>query len=357
MQRFDRFEIKATKTDEGFIKDCPIIGRVGLLEYINADGTKHIEYRPPEEAFNADSLESIAGKPITLGHKGMVNAGNAGTIKPIGSVLTAGKQDGDNIRADVIIYNLDSSARELSCGYSLELDMTPGITPDGQHYDAVQRKIRYNHLAIVPRGRAGNARLNMDGDQEDIKEGGNENMKIRLDSGLEYEAAPEVGVYVEKLRNDASAMKKEQDALQAKYDSVLADNEKLKKEKVDAEAKHKEAFDAAVKARVEMLDAAKKFKIENADGMTDKDIKVAIIKSVRGDSFNLDGKSEDYIAAAFEFALADYKPAENNNVTNSVKQVNGDGKKNNADDDELDPAKALAKLQEDEAGLWMKEVK
>lgn len=47
MQRYDYYSLpKATKTDEGFIKDTPIIGRTGLLTYFNADGTKRIEYRP-----------------------------------------------------------------------------------------------------------------------------------------------------------------------------------------------------------------------------------------------------------------------------------------------------------------------
>lgn len=75
-------------------------------------------------------------------------------------------RDGNAIKADIVIYNLDTSARELSCGYTLTLDETPGTTPEGEHYDAIQRNIRYNHLAVVPRARAGSlARLNIDGEQ------------------------------------------------------------------------------------------------------------------------------------------------------------------------------------------------
>lgn len=37
--RYDRFEITATKTPEGFIHDSPIIGRTGILTYINQDGS------------------------------------------------------------------------------------------------------------------------------------------------------------------------------------------------------------------------------------------------------------------------------------------------------------------------------
>ena len=165
MQRFDQVTFAATRTAEGFIRDTPIVGRTGILVYRNADGTERKEYRPPEEAFKADSLASLQGKPITIGHKAYVTAGNAAQVAPIGSVLSAGRQDGDTIRADIVIYNLDTSARELSCGYTLDLDETPGTTPEGEHYDAIQRNIVYNHLAVCSRGRAGVARLNMDGSQ------------------------------------------------------------------------------------------------------------------------------------------------------------------------------------------------
>lgn len=122
MQRYDRFTFKATKTDEGFIIDKPIIGRTGILRYQNADGSERIEYRPPEEAFNADSLASIKGKPITLGHVAMVNNKNSKSIPILGTVISGGEQDGDNIRADITLYNLDTPHRELSCGYTLDLD-------------------------------------------------------------------------------------------------------------------------------------------------------------------------------------------------------------------------------------------
>ena len=35
--RYDRTEIKATRTDEGYLIDTPIVGRVGIQLYKNAD--------------------------------------------------------------------------------------------------------------------------------------------------------------------------------------------------------------------------------------------------------------------------------------------------------------------------------
>ena len=144
MQRYDNYSFQAIKTDEGFIKDSPIIGRTGILVYMNADGSTRREYRPPEEAFKADSLASIRGKPITMGHHGLVTNETYKQSKPIGTVLSDGKQDGNNIRADVVIYDLNTDDRELSCGYQTDLEETSGVTPEGEHYDAIQRNIVYN---------------------------------------------------------------------------------------------------------------------------------------------------------------------------------------------------------------------
>ena len=227
MRRYDNYVIQAKKTDEGFILDSPIIGRSGLLRYINADGSERWEYRPPEEAFKADSLASIRGKPITVGHIAMVNSDNSSKLPMVGTVLSEGKQDGDNIRVDVSIFNLPTNARELSCGYTLDLEETSGYTPDGKRYDAIQRNIRYNHLAIVEKGRAGNARLNMDGDQvvdvyaDKLLNKKDDNMeKVRLDSGIEYDVVPEVKVEFEKIRKDNADKQKSLDTLQGKFDAL-----------------------------------------------------------------------------------------------------------------------------------------
>ncbi|MGB1276011.1 MAG: DUF2213 domain-containing protein, partial [Nannocystaceae bacterium] len=53
------------------------------------------------------------------------------------------------------IEAIESGKRQVSNGYMADYDMTPGVTPDGQEYDAVQRNIRGNHIAIVDRARCG----------------------------------------------------------------------------------------------------------------------------------------------------------------------------------------------------------
>ena len=133
MQRYDIAPIQAQMTPEGFIRDAPVVGRTGLLKYVNADGTVRIEYRPRSEAFDAASLASLKGKPITIGHKAMVSAGNAAKVAPVGTVLSEGRADGEAIRADIVIYDLPTKDRELSCGYTVELQGAGG--------DAVRRAL------------------------------------------------------------------------------------------------------------------------------------------------------------------------------------------------------------------------
>lgn len=166
--RFDNIAVDETYyTKEGFLIDHPIVTTVGIFEYMNPDGSTRRELRLPEEVFNPDSLASYEGKPIIITH-------NAGEITKenveeeiIGTILSKAYQEGDNVRAKIVIHDTDkmkqSGLRELSLGYGLTLDETPGEW-NGHPYDAIQRDIRINHLALVSAARAGEqARLNIDG--------------------------------------------------------------------------------------------------------------------------------------------------------------------------------------------------
>ena len=350
MQRYDNYSFQAIKTDEGFIKDSPIIGRTGILVYMNADGSTRREYRPPEEAFKADSLASIRGKPITMGHHGLVTNETYSQSKPIGTVLSEGKQDGNNIRADVVIYDLNTDDRELSCGYQTDLEETSGVTLEGEHYDAIQRNIRYNHLAIVPRGRAGNARLNMDGEQIFETEVDQMLEKLKMDNGIEYDVPAEVKVAFDAMTAKAEEQKKEFDAMTAKFDSATAEIEKLKQDAAKAEADFKAKFDEAVKTTIELRTIASKHGIEKADEMSNDEIKKAVVAKVHP-KLNLDGKSAEYIAVAFDLAK-DTEVQHEDAMAEQRKALNGEVHQ----DKELSLDEVKAKFAESEAKLY-KEVK
>ena len=312
--RYDRATIRAEVTDEGFLVDSPIVGRVGIQLYKNADGTVRREFRPPEEVFKADSLNSFVGKPITDGHPAeMVNAKNAKSLL-VGAIHTEGKQDGDNVVAGITIHDADmidkimkGGKRELSLGYKVDIEEISGVW-NGQEYDAIQRNIRINHLAIVPRGRAGNARLNLDRlDAESIITGETmpENLsRVRLDTGLEYQAEAEVVQAFEKMRADKVEADAHIDELQKQLDSVAAERDTLKSQVASADKMRADALEAAraeIKARAILEKSAEAFKIDCAE-KSDREIKEAVIKSKRADA-DLSGKSDDYINAAYDLTV------------------------------------------------------
>ncbi len=175
--RLDSIPLESTHfTPEGYLIDRPIVTSVGIFEYNNPDGTVRRELRLPEEVFAEESLASYQGKPVIITHDaGYISKDNV-QDENIGTILSKGYRDGDDVRAKIVIHNTDAmkecGLRELSLGYNLDIEETPGEW-NGQHYDAVQRNIRVNHLALVQEARAGDqARLNIDGRDNKILKGG-----------------------------------------------------------------------------------------------------------------------------------------------------------------------------------------
>lgn len=342
--RYDSIALPSARIDaDGFLYDTPILTRTGVFVYREPDGSMRREYRPPQEVFRADSLASYKGKPITIRHPaaGEVNPGNARS-ETVGTILSEGRQDGQYVRGDVVIYDPASigNRRELSCGYRLDVEYSPGVSPEGDAYEWIQKNMQINHLAVTAKARAGSmARLNLDGDEifENESEENNTMAKIRLD-GIEYDAAQEVINALEKQTKAAEAAQTEVVTVRKNLDSVTAERDSLKV-KVDAQPAELEkvrtdslaGFDTAVKARVELLDIAAAYRLDKAEAMSDKDIKVAVIKAVRGDSFDLTGKSDAYLEAAFDFVKNETRldaMAEQRRIVNSAQ---GDFMRNDED--------------------------
>lgn len=346
VKRYDsmHFVAGAVTTAEGYLLDSPIVARTGIYIYKLPDGTERREYRPPEEVFADDAMASFKNKPITVLHPkgGKVTSENAHKLA-IGVITSSAyRKDSNNIACDIVIHSPQEikDYRELSVGYTVDLEETPGVTPDGERYDAVQHRIRCNHLAVVPSARAGRqARLNLDGD-EVLESDGEKMAKIRIDS-KEFEVEESVAAHV-------SALTMKADAAQAKCDTVTAELDKLKTDMADttakldtmtaerdslqakvdaAEADKKQAVDKAVadakkeaKERAELEETAKKAKVEKTDGMDNKALKVAVIKAVRGDSFNVEGKSDAYVDAAYDLVKEDMR---NDSLANQMKNFKG----------------------------------
>ena len=356
--RYDSVKFKATIDENGFLVDTPVVARLGVQVYYTEDGRTVREFRPAEEVFKDESLASYQGKPMTLDHV-FVNSENAKEVV-VGSVTGKAEPLGSSVVAPIVVYDntaiqeaMAGNAKELSVGYSAILDETPGwgdpITgeyvlksdgeqfdaPEGwQEFDAIQRDIKVNHIAMVYKGRAGIAKLNMDGEQEnpyttdvDInKEDKQEMIKIKLDGAQEFEVAPEIASHIEALNAKADTAIAERDSLKAKVDAMPAEIEA-------AVAKAKADADALAALVVVAAEAGVK-----ADGLDAKGIKVAYVKEVSG--LDVSEKSDAYIDAAFDIAKESDKMAEVRKATTAS------DKSDSADEPKkLDPRARLAKIK------------
>ena len=163
-------------TDEGYLVDHPILTSCGIFEYTNPDGSIRRELRLPKYVFDEKSLKTYRGKPIIITHEAGVVDKNNVEKEQIGTILSDGYEDGEDVRAEIIVHDTDSmkkcGLKELSLGYNLDLVEESGVW-NGEQYDAIQTNIVINHLALVASARAGEqARLNIDGSDEHELKGG-----------------------------------------------------------------------------------------------------------------------------------------------------------------------------------------
>ncbi|HIT02502.1 MAG TPA: DUF2213 domain-containing protein [Candidatus Enterenecus merdae] len=152
-----------TETTEGYLicRNVPI-ARTGPQEYLarelqlDGDPDRLVSVdRLPEDVFEPATLASFEGKPVTDGHPPEdVGPENYAAYQK-GHVQNV-RREGDYIVADLYINdaNLVSDIqngvkREVSCGYLCTYE------PAGAGYR--QTHIRGNHVAVVPKGRAGHA--------------------------------------------------------------------------------------------------------------------------------------------------------------------------------------------------------
>lgn len=159
------FEVKANPISKAGI--FPYAGRQLGLTGPDADRIFQV-LRPPEELGDPACVESFKLIPwidehVMLGPNAQEITDRAMAAEKKGVQGVIGEdvffQDGTlfaNIKAfsSTLAALIQAGKRELSAGYRCIYDMTAGVW-NGQSYDAVQRKIRGNHLALVKEGRMG----------------------------------------------------------------------------------------------------------------------------------------------------------------------------------------------------------
>lgn len=157
----DHISPHMTTTPEGFLicHDVPI-ARTGDMDYLAAelrlDGDQNRlvkVHRYQEDVFDAAAMASFEGKEVTCGHPAE-DVGPANHAAYSKGHIQNVRRNGDYLIADLhikdaaLINDVRSGVlREVSCGYRCN------YIPDGDGYK--QQNIRGNHVAVVPKGRAG----------------------------------------------------------------------------------------------------------------------------------------------------------------------------------------------------------
>ena len=321
----DRYQI----TPEGFLTCPAAVTRAGVFDYKDENGRTIRELRSPEEVFDEASLATLSMIPITFEHpqERVVTVDNNRRLN-VGVTGENVTHDDEFVNVtvkimdkEVVAYILDRHRQgksvELSCGYQAEVLPVSGEYAGEGHYDEVQKNIRYNHLSIVPEGRAGSqVKLKLDSKQEEQTMFNFIRSALKIDGfhmdaieaevpkeaqGLLSRLSAKLDEAVAVIRDRAEKitdLTKKADEAQAKVDTLTEEVEKLKADKAALSDPAGETVQKIIADRKALEDTAGKVDVKTV-GLSDKDIKVAVIQKQSAD-FKADGRSEDYINARYD---------------------------------------------------------
>ena len=322
------------RTAEGFLTGRAIVTSIGVFTYQYSDGTVLRELRLPEEVFSPESLDTMKLKPVTNEHPdGFVTPENQKELQvgSLGSNVTTTTQmqegmgwnpadkvsDGIHVAIDMTINRAEAiddvlnGRRALSMGYTCEIEESAGVYM-GIEYDCIQRKIRYNHCAIVDAARAGDAaQIHLDAsdailtgvpatnphkDTKSQEEEKSMKKTVRID-GVDVEVDDSVASYIgalnkkldesdskkKSLEEEVDALKKSVSKLEAERDAekAKADSANAELEKARADAADDARIDAAVQERLSVFEAADKAGVKIEQGMKMDDIRRKVIATER----------------------------------------------------------------------------
>ncbi len=317
---------KCETTDEGFLRVWARAARSGTQLYRRADGSQVREYRPPEEVSSPDSLTTFGMKPATWGHPPVLLDSENTKQYQVGYSGSQVRYNDGFVEVALTVTDKDSidkiqrkDATEVSAGYKVDFDPTPGLTPEGEDFDGIQRNIRVNHIAIVPRGRAGpEVRLLMDRmDSSDAvsyePEASQPNhlvspplmATVKLD-GLEIDLPAETASAVQSYVRDAArsyeAVTAERDEFKTNLDALTAELDSTVSEKEAAEGRAD-----ALEERLDELESEQRSDVAEIDQRISE--RLAIFQQLApafADDYHFDGKDEVLLfAEAYENLLGE----------------------------------------------------
>jgi hypothetical protein len=208
------------------------------------------------------------------------------------------------------IKDYEDGKRELSMGYEAEIVFEDGVTPDGQPYDAIQRGMRMNHLALVDRARGGaELRIGDSNPSSTRNQPMNETkMKTVLVDGLSVETTDAGAQAIAKLQGDIAARDTAAVSTQKAHNEAIAakDAELAKKDaeiaKLQAQVLTDAQIDERVKGRADLIASATRIAAGDYAGKSETEIKRAACVAKLGDAAIKD-KPQAYVDARFDILL------------------------------------------------------
>lgn len=312
-------ELKETR--EGYLVATARVARTGVQLYYASElgdvardagfkpGDVVRVYRHPDEVFHPDSLASITRLPITVDHPSEEVTGSNWSKYAVGEIGDAYSTEPEWIVVNPMIKDASAIAaaktthRENSMGYSA------AIVParDGLEADFEQRGIRYNHLALVPKGRAGEmARIGdswgaspvqdfQPGISPKSKGGLMPDMKTVVLGDKAVQVADTDVALIEQYKTDMA--RKLTDAESKHAAAIAAKDEDIGKLRADlatAQAAANIDVDALVAARTELVGQVKSMDASiDPKGKTDAELRKAAVLAKLGDSIVKDASDAE----------------------------------------------------------------
>lgn len=269
------------------IKDNPI-SKVGVFPYLGSQISPDLEpntvynvYRPEAELSDPETIESFKLIPWTNEHAMLGDEGMPAEKKGIHGVIGEDVyyEDGylkGNIKvfSDELANLIAEGKKELSIGYRCLYDLKPGVY-NGEHYDAIQRNIRGNHLALVEEGRSGkdvavqdHFKFTFDAKELDMSK----DKDLKMGKDEEKEEGKEKEMSLESLA-------KKVDALAEALGMLKEEHKKLMEKKEEEKSEDEECDPKDFVKKAEGIDedkdeeAAKKEESKKASEEGDEDLK------------------------------------------------------------------------------------
>jgi hypothetical protein len=278
-------------------------------------------FRDEADVFDTASMATFRSAPVTIGHPmkdGLpvaVTADNSKNLQ-VGFLEGMPVRDEDLLTGTIIITSQDAidiveeGTQELSAGYTCDL-----VTVDEEGESKIyQRNIRANHIAIVPKGRAGSScRLADEDSSEALTKDSDMSKKEKVDEVVVEDKTLETNIKNEELKVEKPEDKilttdmEEQLAripdlesiAEAVQGSGLFGDEALTSDLI------LQVFDQAVELRVDIIEKAKALSdFSEFNGKTVDEIKAMVVAD-KMPELDLKDRDEAYINARFEILCED----------------------------------------------------